>query len=193
MTTLQKIVSEAKKLKKQFPKRFTKWTDYVKQASAIYRSKGNSSAKKKVGYLPERYKAEKEITKIARKLKKSTLFPYTHSENLVRAGKEYYNSKKISGVKKPVKKATPKSLHKDTKSHNVNIRVVSGFNAIDNLKKLQSEKETITNKIWAIRGALKGTSPKDKEIKKHLTFWLNKYIKYSKGLDIQIREVKKHI
>jgi hypothetical protein len=55
MTALQSIIKEAKSLKKQYPKRFTKWTDYVKQASAIYASKhkgkspvGKKKATKKV-------------------------------------------------------------------------------------------------------------------------------------------------
>lgn len=49
MTALQWIVKEAKSLKKSYPKRFTKWTDYVKQASAIYASKhkGKSPVGKK--------------------------------------------------------------------------------------------------------------------------------------------------
>jgi hypothetical protein len=33
MTTLQKIVTEAKKMRKQFPNKYGKWTDYVKAAS----------------------------------------------------------------------------------------------------------------------------------------------------------------
>jgi len=38
-TALQIIIKEAKALKKKFPKRFSKWTEYVAQASAIYASK----------------------------------------------------------------------------------------------------------------------------------------------------------
>ena len=38
--------------------------------------------------------------------------------------------KKAAPKKKAVKKAVAKSLHKDTKSHNVNIRVVSGIGAL---------------------------------------------------------------
>lgn len=34
---------------------------------------------------------------------------------------------KVTGVKKPVKNSAVKSTHKDTKSHNVNIKVVSGW------------------------------------------------------------------
>jgi len=49
MTALQNIIKEAKSLRKNFPKRFKKWTDYVKQASAIYASKhkGKSPVGKK--------------------------------------------------------------------------------------------------------------------------------------------------
>jgi len=49
MTALQWIVKEAKAIKKKYPKRFAKWTDYVAQASAIYSSKhkGKSPVGKK--------------------------------------------------------------------------------------------------------------------------------------------------
>ena len=49
MTALQWIVKEAKSIKKKYPKRFSKWTDYVAQASAIYASKhkGKSPVGKK--------------------------------------------------------------------------------------------------------------------------------------------------
>ena len=38
-----------------------------------------------------------------------------------------YKTGKVAGTKKPVKKSTSKSDHKDTKSHNVRISVVSGI------------------------------------------------------------------
>jgi len=49
MTALQSIIKEAKSLSAKYPKRYTKWTDYVKQASAIYASKhkGKSPVGKK--------------------------------------------------------------------------------------------------------------------------------------------------
>lgn len=158
MTALQWIVKEAKSLKKSYPKRFTKWTDYVKQASAIYSSKhggkspvGKKKAVKKVavkktakkiGYSKTRLKQEKGITK-ALKQQPRTLFPYTDEEKIIHAGKKYFDErvkqsshKAITGTKKKVlhsplkKKAVKKpiSTHKDTKSHNVNIKVVSGIN-----------------------------------------------------------------
>lgn len=44
MTTLQKIVTAAKKLKKQHPNKYSKWTDYVKAAAKTIKP-----AAKKVG------------------------------------------------------------------------------------------------------------------------------------------------
>jgi hypothetical protein len=38
-TALAWIIKEAKKLKREYPRRFAAWKDYVKQASAIYASK----------------------------------------------------------------------------------------------------------------------------------------------------------
>jgi hypothetical protein len=140
MTALQWIVKEAKKIKKEYPKRFAKWTDYVAQASAIYakKHKGHSPVgkkKAKVGYSKLRLKTDKELTKTIKNQPKE-LFPYTKKQELIRAGKKYFddmakNIHKVSGVKnKKVKKSPARSLHKDTKSHNVNIRVMSGIGNI---------------------------------------------------------------
>jgi hypothetical protein len=102
MTALQSIIKEAKSLRAKYPKRYSKWTDYVKQASAIYASKhkGKSPVGKK--------KATKKATK-----------------------------KKV-GAAKPISK------HKDTKSHNVNIRVVSGVKKKKAAKKIVKRSNTLT-------------------------------------------------
>jgi hypothetical protein len=79
MTALQWILKEAKKLKKEYPKRFAKWTDYVAQASAIYakKHKGKSpvgkkkaarktarkTAKRKVSGVKDSAKVRKELAK----------------------------------------------------------------------------------------------------------------------------------
>ena len=94
MTALQSIIKEAKSLKKQYPKRYAKWTDYVKQASAIYASK--------------------------------------------------HKGKSPVGKKKKVGAAKPVSKHKDTKSHNVNIRVVSGIKKKKATKKAVKKSTTLT-------------------------------------------------
>jgi hypothetical protein len=124
MTALQWIVKEAKSIKKQFPKRFAKWTDYVAQASAIYakKHKGKSpvgkkkavkkkAAKKKVSGV----KDSKEIKKVL--AKKGLKMPHGY--------KTIKRKRKISGVKK--KAASKSTYHKDTASHNVKISVMSGI------------------------------------------------------------------
>jgi hypothetical protein len=107
MTTLQLIIKKAKALRKAAPKKYAKWTDYVKAASATIKPK-----------------------------KKATVS----------------GIKKKAAPKKVVKKAAPKkvvrkkatSIHKDSKSHNVRINVVSGVEkdikrSIDNFKRLETE------------------------------------------------------
>lgn len=57
------IVKEAKKLKREYPKRFAAWKDYVAEASAIYKSKHGSTpvgrSHKKVGTMPRKKTATK--------------------------------------------------------------------------------------------------------------------------------------
>jgi hypothetical protein len=103
MTPLKWIVNEAKKLKKQYPHRFKKWTDYVAQASAIYASKhkGKSPVGKK-----------RKVSGVTKKAAKKKVI------------------KKSVLRKKAVKKSPARMLHKDTNSHNVKISVMSGIGAI---------------------------------------------------------------
>jgi hypothetical protein len=105
MTTLQKIIKDAKSLRAKSPKKYSKWTDYVKEASKKYKSKSPVSKKKA--------------------------------------------TKKKVGVLKPNDK------HKDSKSHNVNIRVVSG------VKKKKAVKRS--NTLTKVKQVLK----QDKKRLKH--------------------------
>jgi hypothetical protein len=72
--------------------------------------------------------AVKEIMKFEKEDKANKEFVKDFYEIEVRDAK---TKKVVNGIKKvmPTKKAS--SMHKDTKSHNVNIRVVSGIDAID--------------------------------------------------------------
>jgi dsDNA-binding SOS-regulon protein len=109
MTTLQKIIKDAKSLRAKNPKKFSKWTDYVKEASKKYKSKSPVIKKK--------------------------------------------------GTKKKVGVLKPNDKHKDTKSHNVNIRVVSG------VKKKKAAKKTVkrSNTLTKVKQVLK----QDKKRLKH--------------------------
>ena len=58
MTTLEKIVKKAQALKKSYPKKFAKWTDYVKEASKEFRSSTTPPKKKsKLGAIPVGFQA----------------------------------------------------------------------------------------------------------------------------------------
>jgi hypothetical protein len=94
MTTLQKIIKDAKSLRAKNPKKYSKWTDFVKEASKKYAFKTKTVKKKAI--------------------------------------------KKKVGVLKPNDK------HKDSKSHNVNIRVVSGVKKKKAAKKAVKRSNTLT-------------------------------------------------
>ena len=86
MTALQSIIKEAKSLKVKYPKRFSKWTDYVKQASAIYsaKHKGKSPVgKKKIvkKKIVKKKVAKKKVAKksIAKKPTEKVILKKVHS------------------------------------------------------------------------------------------------------------------
>lgn len=64
-TALQWITREAKRLKKEYPRRFQKWTQYVAQASAIYASKHRG--KSPVGHKKTAMPTTKSKRRTARK------------------------------------------------------------------------------------------------------------------------------
>ncbi len=120
-----KAIAEAKKLRAKNPK--LTQAAAVKQAFAILYSKDKP---KKVGAVKKKAAPKKKA-----------------------AVKKAAPKKKAA-----VKKAAPKkytNFHKDTKSHNVNIRVMSGikdleklhYNIYDLIKMVESEKKSLTQKI----------------------------------------------
>jgi hypothetical protein len=110
MTALQTIIKEAKSLRAKYPKRFSKWTDYVKQASAIYASKhkGKSPVGKKK--VVKKKAAKKKIVKKA-------------------IGKKRIAKKSIA--KKPTEKVILKKVH-SAKTTSKNL-----FNKLDKLDEAQ--------------------------------------------------------
>ena len=157
MSALQWIVKEAKNLKKSYPKRFTKWTDYVKQASAIYASKHKGKSpvgkKKAVKKVAVKKAAKKKVGVIKKTVLRSPLKKKAVKKELtaydVLKFREKVGEKKfkaltpVQRVKGAAKKTT---THKDTKSHNVNIKVVSGFKKIGNIEEI--EKGDILYSSW---------------------------------------------
>lgn len=129
MTKLEKIVKAAKELRKKYPNKYSKWTDYIKAASkqvAGFEGVSRKGDKTTVHYSKKSPATKKKAA--PKKATQSTLF----------------------GVKKaaPKKKAPARSSHKDTKSHNVNIRVVSGYKSYDHYdvrNKMEKDLEKTAN------------------------------------------------
>jgi len=65
MTTLEKIVKKAQALKKSYPKKYAKWTDYVKEASKEYKKSPDPVVKKKtkIGAIKKNKMKKKPIVK----------------------------------------------------------------------------------------------------------------------------------
>ena len=173
MTTLQKIVTAAKKLKKQYPNKYPKWTDYIKAASKDIKKPG-----KKIADVNVTYRSKKEADYLVERKKNG----------------RFKGTVRLAGVKKKPtakKKIAPVTKHTDKGSHNTTIRVVSGVNnfAINQLKQIDAEiknRESEIKRIQPITKYIVSERPAAK-----------KYIKYNKekiaNLKKQLTLIKKSI
>ena len=173
MTQLQKIVAKAKSLKKSYPN--TKWTDLIKKASKLV-----TQAKKSVSGINRKIVAKKSapVKPLIKKRIES-------KSDFAMAG-----VKKKKATKKAVKKSPARSMHKDTKSHNVNIRVMSGTDDI--LKDYLKTKELLIK----IEKAIKNTpilAQKYGYSKAQTKIALNKLKKYKKETSEHLTQLKKLI
>jgi hypothetical protein len=92
MTTLQKIVTAAKKLKKQHPNKYAKWTDYIKAAAKTVKPVAKKAVKK-VGAVKTKKKAAPAKRKAAPAKRKAA--PVTrHTDR----GSHNVRIKVVSGV-----------------------------------------------------------------------------------------------
>jgi len=104
-----------------------------------------------------------------------------------------YSKVKTGAVKKviPTKKAS--SMHKDTKSHNVNIRVVSGVNGSEyfakQLNSLLADKNKLETDLMIYKQRIKEKVPFSPFNALHF----KRLPAMIKSINIQIRESKKHI
>lgn len=178
------VVAEAKKLRKKNPK--LTQAQAVKQAFAISYSKSpKKKAAKKSG------KKVAAIKLIEKGESKKTKPKATYQVKRTAKG-TYKGLKKVGAVKK--KAATKSEYHKDTKSHNVRISVMSGISkqALDDYEKLQKRIEIAKFKILFNDEQAK-LSKKNTLTK--MAFLKNKVAaqKYLKELETHARELKKHI
>ena len=119
---LKKITALAKAIKKRFPTKHDKWTDYVKEASKLIKTK----------------EGRKQLN--ARMNKTSEKVNDIVAEAIV---KKYLGSRKKATKKRTIKKKAnarhflkgtdTEKIHKDVKSHNLKINFFSG------LKKIKGE------------------------------------------------------
>lgn len=187
MTALQWIIKEAKHLRAKNPK--IEWKKAVAQASAIYASK--HKGKSPVGKKKPVKKAAKK--KVVRKSAKKVGAVKKVVRKIVKKAAKKKIVRKI--VKKaPAKKSAIKSLHTDTRSHNVNIHVMSGISGHNIMDEIKSAiKKVEASEKYALHHKL---AIKNKANKQHLPILkkqllnLKKYITEQKA---HIKELKKHI
>lgn len=123
MTALQWIVKEAKSIKKAYPNRFAKWTDYVKQASAIYASKhkGKSPVGKKKAVKKT---AKKKLVKKVGVVKKRVLKKAAPKKTVKKVLKKHTHWGKVKTHTRRVNGVTTKSkTHTDKNKITANIQI----------------------------------------------------------------------
>lgn len=156
MTKLEKIVKEAQKMRKAHPKKYAKWTDYIKAAS-----------KSIAGYVGTKKTATTTTVNYTRKVAVKKTKPSTQA--------------KLFGNK----------THKDTKSHNVNIRVVSGAKH-DNVDVII--KKIANNKIKLAESRKAAKAEKDPYMKLLITAHrVNKYRDEIKLLQLELKQIQSKI
>lgn len=136
----------------------------------------------------------KAIVKEAGKLRKKNP-KLTQAQAVKQAWAISYGKKKsasVSGVKKKTakKKSAVKSYHKDTKSHNVNIRVISGID--DRKKHIISELNRTLNEIFEAEKMVNTLKDviKYKKVEKEDMWKVKSNLKWYNGL---IKEYKAHL
>ena len=196
MTALQWIVKEAKSIKKSYPNRFEKWTDYVKQASAIYASKhkGKSPVGKKKAVKKT---AKKKLVKKVGVVKKRVLKKAAPKKNVKKVLKKNTHYGKVKSHMRRVNGVTTKSkTHTDKNKITANIQIgkidsklISEYK--DTLGRIKYYETTIDMfKIAIKQHKERGLTPSNvlalkKDIKK-----FNLIIK---ELKTHAKELKKHI
>jgi hypothetical protein len=188
-------IKEAGKLRKKNPG--LTQAEAVKQAWAILYSKERKG--EKIGYSKEREKLHKNATAWLKKRKKID----AEKSKKDRVSLAYQQApfgkpgsvgavKKKSATKVKAKKGKSTEMHTDTKSHNVNIRVVSGIDeqmiAIrNNIEKSIDYYMSRVNEILNSYGRLE---PKDKILAKKI---IKRYKTYVTKLIKQLRETNQMI
>jgi hypothetical protein len=181
MTALQNIIKEAKSLKKNFPKRFKKWTDYVKQASAIYASK--HKGKSPVG--------KKKVIK--KKLVKKKVAKKAIKKRVIKKPSEKVILKKIHTAK-----GTSKNLYNqldklDEAQHSHMSKKMGAVNSnmIDDYKKTCQNIKGLENDLLGFQNILKKYPNAPKNLKDATKKYIKTYKILIKEKKIHAKELKK--
>jgi len=159
----------------------------LKEAFAhVYGKKVGAAPKKKAAKKAAPKKADKKVVKkaapkkVAKKAAKKKHTKY---------GKVKAHTRRVAGVKKP------ESVHKDTKSHNVNIRVMSGLKDIkkDALEDYQKVLNRINIAKFKVLFNDEQAKLSNKKSNTYKAFIKNRELskKYLKELETHARELKK--
>ena len=142
--------------------------------------------KKKVGAAPKKKATKKAAPKkAAKKVVKKAAPKKAAKKKHTKYGVVKKHVRRVAGMKKP------ESVHKDTKSHNVNIRVVSGMEsvAIGNVKYLFEQ----IRKAEGQYQILKDRKKRDKKLVGFDAKLFQRYPGYIRSLKKQLTEAKKNI
>lgn len=198
-TAIEKIQAKAKALRKSYPK--AKWTDLIKKASTELKKVGAiggvSKKKKATKKAATKKTVSKRKPKVVKVLKQhgTSARAYDKRHQALPAGRRIsksgrpYTETRSNRSDKGVLLGIPKSTHKDTKSHNVNIRVMSGVNK-EYLADLNKWVKLLDNKTFLLNVANHNLK---KAIKEKDTFYAGVRKREIALYKKQIATIKKHI
>ena len=165
---------------------FKKAIEYRKKTGVSLKEAFAHVYGKKVGAAPKKKAAKKAAPKKAtKKVVKKAAPKKAAKKKHTKYGVVKKHVRRVAGMKKP------ESVHKDTKSHNVNIRVVSGMEsvAIGNVKYLFEQIRKAEGQFQY----LKDRKKRDKKLGTFEEKLFKKYPGYIRSLKKQLTEAKKNI
>jgi len=140
-----------------------KWTDLIKKASKLV-----TPASKSVGATKKKTVKKKAV-------------------------KKYDPVKPLVKKKKAVKKSPARSMHKDTKSHNVRISVMSGMNGSEQFVKQLNSLLADKKKLESDLNIYKQRKKENVKFSSFNALHFKRLPSMIKSVNAQIREAKKHI
>jgi hypothetical protein len=165
---------------------FKKAIEYRKKTGVSLKEAFAHVYGKKVGAAPKKKAAKKAAPKkAAKKVVKKAAPKKAAKKKHTKYGVVKKHVRRVAGMKKP------ESVHKDTKSHNVNIRVVSGMEsvAIGNVKYLFEQIRKAEGQFQI----LKDRKKRDKKLVGFDAKLFQRYPGYIRSLKKQLTEAKKNI